>query len=356
MEVIRELRGIAQSFCTPGAILEALAPLGEGNINDTYLVRTSGPVNRFVLQKINRNVFKQPEEVIVNAGKLYRHLKEKALPLRLLEPITAHGGTLYVRDEAGDYWRAFVYIPDTVSLDHAQTPELAFKAAQGMALFLSGLSDLDPASLSEVIPHFHDSLWRLRGFEEAVLRDAAGRLNQVQQEVDFIRKEKKVFEQVAEAGFPQRVVHNDAKMGNYLFSRDGEKVVAVIDWDTAMPGAIVSDFGDMVRTMATSLSENDPRFDQVVLRKAWFEALVRGFVPPMKPFVQRVELEQLLLGAKWIILEQTMRFLGDYINGDTYYKIQYPEHNLVRARNQQALYQSLLDQESALEEVVREAL
>lgn len=142
-------------------------------------------------------------------------------------------------------------------------------------------------------------------------------------------------------------------MGNFLFDIRKKKVLAVIDWDTTMPGAIVSDFGDMVRTMTASLPEDNDCFEQVVVRKDWFEALVKGFIPPLKAFMHPEEQDGLLLGAKWIILEQMIRFLGDYLNGDTYYKVRFPQHNLVRARNQMALYQSLVRQEKDLARIIK---
>ena len=349
------LVALAMGFCKRGAHFREVRALGAGNINDTFLVVSEDGDEPFVLQKINRNVFPAPGEVINNAGKLYRHLSSKNLPLKLLEPIPVfgHPDILPITDGNGECWRAFRYIPDTISYEYALTPALAFEASRAMGSFLTGLSDLDPLVISEVIPHFHDGMWRFHRFEEAVHRDIAGRGKATGPETDFALEGIEVFQAVQTAGFPVRVVHNDAKMGNFLFDEHKESVVAVIDWDTAMPGALVSDFGDMVRTMTASLSENDDRFEEVAIRKEWFAALVKGFIPPLKEILRPEELDGLLLGAKWIILEQMIRFLGDYLNGDTYYKVRFPGHNLVRARNQMALYRSLLQQEKELEEVIR---
>lgn len=348
------LFALAARFYKRDTRFSEVTTLGAGNINDTFLIIPEGGGERFILQKINQNVFSVPGEVISNAGKVYSHLSRKDLPLQLLEPVSVyrHSDILSVEDEAGDCWRAFRYIADTVSYEYALTPSLAFEASKGMGAFLAGLSDMDPATISEVIPHFHDGMWRFRCFEEAVREDIAGRQEATALEIDFALAGLEVFQAVQTAGFPVRVVHNDAKMGNFLFDERKKSVVAVIDWDTVMPGALVSDFGDMVRTMTASLSENDDRFDEVMVRVEWFEALVKGFVSPLKDIFRPEELEGLLLGAKWIILEQMIRFLGDYLNGDTYYKVRFPGHNLVRARNQMALYRSLVQQERELNQAI----
>ena len=346
------LKGIAGAFCARQVQQVQILPLGAGNINDTYLVASPDLPKAFVLQKINRHVFKTPWDVIENSGKLYRHLSRKAIALTLPEPLPTQDGTLCYIDEQEDYWRAFTYISPSQTAEYATTPDMAFRAGEAMALFLSGLSDLDPDEIVPVIPHFHHSSLRLLQFREVLAADPVGRASVCGEEIEFLLKECDVFRQVDESGFPQRVVHNDAKIGNMLFHPETGQAIAVIDWDTAMPGAIPSDFGDMVRTMTTTLGENDPRYDQVHLRRDWFEALARGFVPPLRQVAFPVELEGLVLGAKWIILEQMMRFLGDYLQGDTYYKTAYPDHNVVRARNQTALYRSLLQQEDELQRIV----
>lgn len=350
------LFALAARFCKGGTRFREIKALGAGNINDTYLVLPEGGSAPFVLQKINQHVFPASGEVIANAAKLYRHLSSKNLPLQLLEPVPVFGNTeiLPLTDSSGACWRAFRYIDGTVSYEYALTPALAFEASRAMGSFLAGLSDMDPALISEVIPHFHDGMWRFERFGEAVRQDIAGRRRATEEEIAFALEGVEVFQSVQEANFPVRVVHNDAKMGNFLFDGQKKSVVAVIDWDTVMPGALVSDFGDMVRTMTASLSENDDRFDEVAVREEWFEALVKGFIPPLKDILRPEELEGLLLGAKWIILEQMIRFLGDYLNGDTYYKVRFPGHNLVRARNQMALYRSLVQKESRLEQAILE--
>lgn len=340
-------------FCKEAFLPIEVRSLGAGNINDTFLVTFPlGTSEEFILQKINQQVFRQPQAVIENFGKLYAHLSEKQLSIQLPRPIATVAGEPYVVDENGDFWRSISFIGPSVTYEYAATPKMAYHAGRAVATFLSGLSDLEVSGVESVIPRFHDSSWRLGHFKKAWTEDMVGRVGHCAAEIDFVLGESIVFSEVDRAGFPERIVHNDSKMGNLLFDPQTEEALAVIDWDTAQPGAIPSDFGDMVRTMTTTLGENDARFEAVHLRLEWFEALAHGFVPPLQRVVSRMETEGLVLGAKWIILEQMMRFLGDYLQGDTYYKTSYPEHNLVRARNQMALYRSLLKQESALAQMI----
>ncbi len=348
-------RRIALDFSPLGVREVQMEPLGSGNINDSFLLSPSGQGPQAVLQRINKEVFKQPWEVIENARTLFDHLSPKSLPLQLLRPLPNRNGAWFSIDPAGEYWRAYSYLPNAQTFDYAATPKLAFEAAQAVGAFLAGLADLDPNRMHTVIPRFHDGLWRFQQFSEALASDPVQRAGAVQEEIAFVLQEKAVFQEVADARFPLRVVHNDTKIANILFREKTESVLAVIDWDTAMPGAILSDFGDMVRTMATTLSEDDDRYPQVALRLEYFEALVRGFVPPLKGTLLPLELRNLVLGAKWIILEQMIRFLADYLNGDTYYKIRFPDHNLVRTRNQMALYSSLRAQEHLLQALVASA-
>ncbi len=348
-------RRIGLDFCPPGVGEVQVEPLGTGNINDSFLVTPFGKGAKIVLQRINKDVFKQPWEVIENARTLFDHLSAKPIPLQLLQPLPNQSGTWFSTDDNGEYWRAYSYLPNARTFDYATTPRLAFKAAEAVGAFLSGLTDLDPGRMHTVIPRFHDGLWRYQQFSEALARDPVQRAGAVEEEIAFVLREKSIFQEVADARFPLRVVHNDTKIANLLFREQEETVLAVIDWDTAMPGAILSDFGDMVRTMATTLSENDDRFGEVALRTDYFEALVKGFVPPLKNTLLPLELQHLVMGAKWIILEQMVRFLADYLNGDTYYKIRFPEHNLVRTRNQMALYASLRAQEHLLQAIVASA-
>ncbi|MFM9947823.1 MAG: phosphotransferase enzyme family protein [Saprospiraceae bacterium] len=331
-----------------------ITSFGHGNINDTWKLTVSenGQKKPYLLQRLNHLVFRQPEQVMANISNVARHLLAKNYAPGILHPCPDREGSILFCDEAGNYWRVFPFFEDTITLETVNDPEQAFVASQAFGAFLEALADLDPASLHETIPGFHNSVARLAVFQEAVAKDVAGRLAGVRAEVALVLKESSLFQHIFNLNLPLRVVHNDAKIGNILLDEHAEKAVAVIDWDTIMPGYLLSDLGDIARTMAASCSEDEADPAKVVFRMPVFEAICKGFLPPLRHILTVEERDALHLAPRWIILEQAMRFLGDYLAGDVYYKIRHPLHNLERARNQLALYQSALEQEAFLREAV----
>ncbi len=317
-------------------------PCGSGNINDTYLLtfRTpAGQKRQSILQRLNHRVFARPDAVMRNIQSVAKHLQETDYPLDILTPIpTTEGGTLY-QDARHQYWRAFPYFAHTYAPERLPTSEEAWEAARAYGLFLKALASLPVAAVEETIPHFHEPRYRWAAFEAAVTQDVVGRAVRVKAEITQIYEQRATFEAIAhliETGqLPVRIVHNDTKAGNVLLSRHNGKAIAVIDWDTLMPGTVLSDFGDMVRTFAPDRYEDD--FGEVEIRPMVLQALEEGFLEGMGSTLSPAEQQHLHLGARWIVAEQALRFLTDYLNGDIYYKIRYPEHNLVRARNQLSL-------------------
>ncbi len=331
-----------------------LVTFGQGNINDTWKLTVSEN-NRwqpYLLQRLNHQVFKQPEQVMANISAVARHLAAKNYGPALLHPVSDPEGRMLFCDQSGNYWRIFPFFEHTTTLETVNNPAQAFVAAQAFGAFLEALSDLGATSLFETIPGFHDSVARLAVFQDAVEKDVAGRLAGVQAEVNLVLRESSLFHTLANLGLPLRAVHNDAKIGNILLDEWAEKAVAVIDWDTIMPGYLLSDLGDIARTMAASGSEDEADPAKVVFRMPVFEAICKGFLPPLRHILTVEERDALHLAPRWIILEQAMRFLGDYLAGDAYYKIRYPLHNLERARNQLVLYESALEQDAAVREAV----
>jgi|APTNR8051073442_1049403.scaffolds.fasta_scaffold05406_2 aminoglycoside phosphotransferase (APT) family kinase protein len=331
-----------------------LIGFGQGNINDTWKLTISknGQPQSYLLQRLNHLVFRQPDQVMANISNVAQHLAAKKYTSGILHPCAAPEGHVLFCDDAGNHWRVFPFFERTTTLETVNSPEQAFIAAQAFGVFLEALSDLNPAALHETIPGFHNSVARLAVFQEGVARDTANRLAGVQSEVDFVLKESSIFHTIANLGLPLRAVHNDAKIGNVLLDEQAEKAVAVIDWDTIMPGYLLSDLGDIARTMAASCSEDEADPAKVTFRMPVFAAICRGFLPPLQHILTTAEREALYLAPRWIILEQAMRFLGDYLAGDVYYKIRHPLHNLERARNQLALYRSVLEQQVAVREAV----
>lgn len=316
-------------------------PVGSGNINDTYRVdvERGGRQERYLLQRLNHQVFKNPEAVARNIRQVANWLgdQNEEYPYRIARPVAGLDGADLQRDEAGNYWRVFTFLDQCYTPETAAGPEEAFEAAKAYGVFLRALRDFPVGQLSDTIPGFHDTDLRWTAFEKTLTDDPAGRASGVQDEIARLYAAKPVFEEISrlkrQQDLPLRVTHNDTKAGNILLDNQTRKVVAVIDWDTVMPGTVLSDFGDMVRTFAPDAYE-DAAPDTLGLRESVLEALQHGFEAATGDFLALSEKENLALGARWIIGEQALRFLTDYLAGDVYYKIRHPEHNLIRAQNQ----------------------
>jgi aminoglycoside phosphotransferase (APT) family kinase protein len=319
---------------------------GNGNINDTYRIRfeRSGVAGNYLLQRLNHQVFKQPEAVMENIRKVAEYLSGQPYPYRIAAPLQGADGRLLYTDDLGNYWRVFPFFENTYSPEGLSDPETARKAARAYGAFARALHQYPAENLAETIPGFHDTDMRLAVFLQTLEADPAGRASAVQSEIEAVLAARPLFDKISRmkknGALPVRVTHNDTKAGNVLFDRETGQAVAVIDWDTVMPGTILSDFGDMVRTFTPDCYEDAPA-ETLLLRTEILRVLQEGFLEETESFITPSERDNLLLGGQWIIAEQALRFLGDYLAGDTYYKIRYPDHNLVRARNQIALLQAL---------------
>lgn len=330
--------------------------LGTGNIHDTFLITSAHHVP-FVLQRLNTRVFPQPAHIVDTHLKVYQHLAAQPdFPLRLPAPIATPSGDWLVQDATGGYWRALVFLENTYAVEQPETLEQAQQAAQAVGIFLNGLADLSPTEITPALPGFHDSVQRLQHFEKAVKENRAKRIASVQSEINFVKKEADVFYIIQSLPFPERLVHTDPKISNLLFDKNTRAPVAVLDWDTVMPGVLPGDFGDMVRTLAATAPEDEADLNKVDLNVELFTALVNGIIPPLRAVLTELEIQHLVTGARWIILEQMMRFLTDYLNGDVYYKIKYAKHNLIRARNQVKLYQAVQKQEVHLLNIILQSI
>ncbi|HNE27739.1 MAG TPA: aminoglycoside phosphotransferase family protein [Saprospiraceae bacterium] len=320
-------------------------PVGSGNINDTYRARflQDGQPQVCLLQRLNHHVFRQPQNVAANIRLIADYLQNQTeYPFALALPIAGLDGNDLQTDADGNVWRMFTYLENCYSPENAPDPAAAYEAARAYGLFLRALRYFPSQKLSETIPGFHDSDRRWVLFEQTIGADPAGRVAAAQPEIGQIQAALPVFQHISRlkhsGALPLRVTHNDTKAGNILLDIPSGAVKAVIDWDTIMPGTVLSDFGDMVRTFAPDAYEDAPA-ELLGLRREVLGALHRGFEDATGDFLTVVERENLPLGARWIIAEQALRFLTDHLAGDVYYKIRHPEHNLIRARNQLALLQ-----------------
>jgi Ser/Thr protein kinase RdoA (MazF antagonist) len=320
-------------------------PIGKGNINDTYRVDFiyGGKNHSAIIQRLNHQVFKQPSVVMENTLMVCNFLREQEYPLEVPGPLKAKNGAYLVQDEQRNYWRAFPFVFNSYTPEGLATPEVAREAAWAYGSFARALRHFPAEKLTETIPGFHDTDQRWHYFLDILKHDPVGRANGVKPELEALFKAKPLFDfigQLKRSGvLPLRVAHNDTKAGNVLFQLNTHKALAVIDLDTVMPGTLLSDFGDMVRTFAPSYPE-DAR-ELAVVRMDVLKALEEGFLSQTADFITEAEKKYLHTGAAWIIGEQALRFLTDWIAGDVYYKVSYPEHNLVRARNQLSLLKDI---------------
>ena len=320
--------------------------IGTGNINDTYRIEfeKNGKTSTFLLQRINHHIFLQPEALMENMRKITDFLTSRDSPLQIAGPVPTLEGNLLHLDEQGEYWRVFPFISNSYVPEGQASSEIAFKAARAYGAFMRALRHFPASELVETIPGFHDTDRRWAAFEEVLEKDPVRRVGEYTAEIAEMQEALLVFQKISDMKnsgvLPLRVTHNDTKAGNVLFDQNTHQALAVIDLDTVMPGTVLSDFGDMVRTFAPDRPEDNP--EQVSLRPDMITALQEGFLSETADWLTETEKKHLLLGAAWITGEQALRFLTDWLAGDVYYKIRYPEHNLVRARNQLALFRAIV--------------
>ena len=319
--------------------------IGTGNINDTYRIdfETDGLTQSFVLQRINHLIFRQPEAVMHNICLVTSHLRDNGFAYQSPAPQPALNGAFFHKDPAGNYWRCFPFLADTYAPEGKADVATALEAAKAYGAFARALRNFPAQQLAETIPGFHNTDQRWEVFLQVLKEDPVGRVAGATHEIETMFQAKSVFDIVSQlkkcGALPLRVTHNDTKSGNILFSNNSHKALAVIDLDTVMSGVILSDFGDMVRTFVPDTTEDDP--SKVTLRGEILEALTTGFLSETADFLTPTEKDHLLLGGAWITGEQALRFLTDWLAGDVYYKIQHREHNLVRTRNQLAVFSGL---------------
>lgn len=320
-------------------------PLGNGLINRTLRVHDDG--RQRVLQRLNTSVFRKPETVMANCHAVTAHLgRERAAgryPYAVLELVPTLAGAPALTLADGSWWRMYDYVPDTCTYDTAQHPEMAYEAARGFGAFVRALSSLPTARVGEVIPGFHDPVRRYETFRRALAEDSAGRARQCRDECAAATQFASVivhWNELASAGLPQRIVHNDCKLNNILFDAS-MRAVCVIDLDTVMPGSPLSDFGDLARTLVSPVAEDSTEIGRIRVRDDMFAAVTQGYIDGCGEVLSAVERANLLFGARVVTGVLALRFLADYLDGDRYFRIDYPQHNLDRARNQFALFGAL---------------
>lgn len=339
---------IVSRFAIEGGIGE-IAPLGSGLINDSFRVKnTEAGKPDYVFQRINHHIFQNVDMLQGNIQAVTSHIRKKLeekgendINRKVLTFIPDKETGKYYYFDGESYWRVMIFIPDAITYEIVN-PEYSYYAGVAFGNFQSMLADI-PVELGETIPDFHNMEFRLSQLREAVANNAAGRLAEVQCYVDEIEKRAdemcKAERLYREGKLPKRVCHCDTKVNNMLFDDKGN-VLCVIDLDTVMPSFVFSDFGDFLRSAANTGDEDDKDLNRVTFNMEIFKAFAKGYLESGKAFLTPIEIDNLPYAATLFPYMQTVRFLADYLNGDTYYKIKYPEHNLVRTKAQFKLLQS----------------
>ena len=348
----------ASQFEFSGEVL-GLTPHGGGHINDTYLVtcEAQGAPVRYILQHINRHVFHDPIAVMQNVERVTAHLAAQAAgqpdgSRRALRLIPARDGRNWHVDAQGETWRAYRFIENARTYETATSVEQAFQAARAFGRFQQQLSSLPPPRLHETIPDFHNTPKRFSALELAIAADVAGRAALAKPEIEFARSRQAITGNLLDAGLPERITHNDTKFNNVLLDDKTGEAVCVIDLDTVMPGLALYDFGDMVRTTTSPAAEDEKVLSLVTMQFPMFEALVRGYLESAGAFLTAAERRFLAFSGKLITFEIGIRFLADYLAGDTYFKVHREGHNLDRCRAQFKLVESIEQQEEEMNRLV----
>ena len=317
------------------------SPYGNGHINDTYLCKGH---DDYIIQRINTDIFKEPVKVMDNITAVTSHLREKILadngdPSRETLNVvkTKSGDNMYVSAE-GNCYRVYEYIKDNITKETAQTPDDLYQVGKAFGRFQNRLSDFPSESLYETIPDFHNTRKRFADFKEAVSNDICKRADSVTEEIEFALLRENITGTVVdlldEGKLPLRVTHNDTKLNNVLFDSKTNNAICVIDLDTVMPGSLLYDYGDALRFGASSAAEDEKNLDKVYFDLDKFAAFTKGFLAELAPSITEKEKELLPFSVKLLTFECGIRFLGDYLNGDVYFKTHRPGHNLDRARTQ----------------------
>ena len=358
----KELQQIASHFQIEGNIVE-VKPLGNGLINTTYMVVTEGDAPNYVLQNINVAIFPDVELLMNNIVAVTGHIRAKLeaagtddIDRKVLKFVPCQCGKFYYEHD-GKFWRVMVFIPDTVSKSGV-TPESSYIVGETFGDFQASLADI-PAQLGESIKDFHNIEFRLQQLKEAMEADKMGRLAETKDIADELMKRAEDMTRserlFREGKLPKRICHCDTKVDNILFDK-GDNVLCVIDLDTVMPSFVFSDYGDFLRSAANTQPEDSADYDKIEFRMDIFKAFTEGYLKTARAFLTPIEIENLPYGATLFPYMQTVRFYADYLNGDTYYKIQYPEHNLVRTKNQLTLLQRAEAHIPEMEAFIKEQL
>ena len=353
-----EILELASRFQVEGAV-DTVEPFGNGNVNDTFLLVTDCG-HRYTLQRINHDVFKDPVSLMDNFARVTQHLAQKyadgQTTLQTLVLVPALDGSSYITGDHGKYWRVTQYVPGGLSLEVPESKGHAYEAARAFGDFQYQLRDLPGDPLIETIPDFHNTESRYQAFLRAVDADPCQRASEVADLISFAKENEHLATLIRYADFPTRTVHNDTKLNNVLLHETTGAGICVVDLDTVMPGCALHDFGDLVRTAACSSEEDEPDISKIHFLPDRFSALVEGYLCGVHDLLEPVEVEHLAEAPQVITYELALRFLTDFLLGDTYFKVKRPGHNFERARAQFHLLRSMQEYAPQMKSTVSSCL
>jgi hypothetical protein len=354
-----DVAAVARQFQIVGEFVGA-TPYGSGHINDSYCAtfRRSGVPMRYILQRINHSIFKNPVSVMENIQRVTSHLAAKVsgepdCDRLVLTLIPARDRQAWHLDAGGNHWRAYRFIEKARTYDAVESTEQAFQAAKAFGRFQKLLIDLPAPRLHDTVADFHHTPKRFMALEQAIASDVAGRVTLANREIEFAFSRKSITSVLLDANLPERIVHNDTKFNNVMLDDVTGEGICVIDLDTVMPGLALHDFGDMVRTTTSPAKEDEQDLSKVTMQFSMFEALVRGYLTSAGGFLTKAEKQNLVFSGKLMTFEQGIRFLTDYLAGDAYYKVRHDGHNLDRCRTQFKLLESIEREEERMDRLVQ---
>jgi hypothetical protein len=358
------IEDISRQFQIYGEILHA-EPCKIGHINETFAATyaQAGTRVRYIHQKINQNVFKDPESLMNNLTRVTTHIRnklsrrgERDVTRKALILVPARDGRPFHRNGDGDYWRTFFFVEGAQTFEAVQTTAQAFQAGCAFGNFQSLLVDLPGERLVETIPGFHNTRKRFDHFQKAAGEDHCNRAQSASAEIDFALRHEGIVDvllnALASGQIPERITHNDTKFNNVMLDNATGSQICVLDLDTVMPGLVLYDFGDMVRTTTSSTLEDEKDLSRIQMQMPMFEALTRGYLEAAGEFLTPAEKALLAFSGKLITFTIGLRFLTDYLAGDKYFRVHRPGHNLDRCRTQFKLMESIEQQEEAMQNLI----
>jgi hypothetical protein len=334
-------------------------PHGSGHINDSHCIifQQAGGLVRYLLQRINRKVFQNPVALMENIERVTSHLAAQAAGEPdcgrcALAPIPTLDGRSLYQDSDGGYWRMYRFIENAHTYDAVTSTGQAFQAAKAFGRFQQLLVNLPAPRLHDTIADFHHTPKRFKALEQAIASDVANRAILVRPEIEFAFAHQSITSVLLDANLPERITHNDTKFNNVMLDDVTGEGICVIDLDTVMPGLVLHDFGDMVRTTTSPTDEDEQDLSRVTMQFPMFEALVRGYLTSAGGFLTVAEKQHLVFSGKLMTFEQGIRFLTDYLAGDAYYKVRRDGHNRDRCRTQFKLIDSIEQQEEKMDRLI----